>query len=133
MAHATAEDVQALLGRKLTPEETVMVERRLVQVERMIVRRIPDLSDRITSGDIDQADVVDIEAEAVLRVVRNPEGLLLENDGSYGYQFDRNTASGRLEILPEEWQALGIRPSKMHSLVPNLVAPVRRTAFGNGG
>lgn len=133
MPHATADDVQAVLGRELTPEETAMVERRLEQVERMIVRRIPDLADRITSGDIDQADVVDIEAEAVLRVVRNPEGLLLENDGSYGYQFDRNTASGRLEIRPEEWQTLGIRPSKMHSIVPNLVAPARGSFFGAGG
>ena len=133
MAHATADDVQTVLGRALTTEETAMVERRLEQVERMIVRRIPDLADRIAAGDIDQADVVDIEAEAVLRVVRNPEGLLLENDGSYGYQYDRETASGRLQILPEEWQALGIRPSRMHLLVPNLVAPARGVPFGMGG
>ncbi|MEV4635244.1 Gp19/Gp15/Gp42 family protein [Rhodococcus coprophilus] len=133
MTYASASDVSALLARELTPEETAMVERRLEQAERMITRRIPDLADQIAAGLIDQADVVDVEAEAVLRVARNPEGLLLENDGSYGYQFDRYTASGRLEIRPEEWHVLGIRPSKMHSLVPNIVPPARRIAFGNGG
>ncbi|WP_206032074.1 Gp19/Gp15/Gp42 family protein [Rhodococcus sp. A14] len=117
----------------MTTEETALVERRLEQVERMIIRRIPDLADQITSGSIDQADVVDIEAEAVLRVVRNPDGLLSETDGAYGYQLNRETASGRLQILPEEWQTLGIRPSKVFSLVPNLAAPARGSAFGTGG
>jgi hypothetical protein len=133
MANATAEDVQAVLGRELTPQETAMVERRLGQVERMIVRRIPDLVPQIAAGSIDQADVVDIEAEAVLRVVRNPDGLLSETDGTYGYQLDRETASGRLQILPEEWQVLGIQPSKVFAIVPNLVAPARGSSFGTGG
>ncbi|PTR26489.1 Gp19/Gp15/Gp42-like protein [Rhodococcus sp. OK519] len=133
MPYAIAEDVQAVLGRALTPEETGMVNRRLEQVERMIIRRIPDLADQITAGSIDRADVVDIEAEAVLRVVRNPEGLFSETDGTYGYQLDRETASGKLQILPEEWQTLGIRPSKMHIIVPNLVAPAHRPMFGAGG
>jgi hypothetical protein len=51
-----------------------LVERRLAQAERMLLRRIPDLLEKIPDGDLDEADVVDIEAEAVLRVVRNPEG-----------------------------------------------------------
>lgn len=70
--YAKADDVQAVLVRELAPEEVPMVERRLTQVKRMILRRIPDLADRIDAGDLDEADVVDIEAEAVLRLVRNP-------------------------------------------------------------
>ncbi|MBM7458570.1 Gp19/Gp15/Gp42 family protein [Rhodococcus coprophilus] len=133
MAHATAEDVQAVLGRELTPEETAMVARRLEQVERMIVRRIPDLASQIAAGDIDQADVVDIEAEAVLRVVLHGDGLVSESDGGFSYQ-KAYTADGTLRLLPEEWQTLGVRPSKMHSLVPNLVAPRRESSFfGAGG
>lgn len=104
-AYATAEDVQAVAGRTLSTEEVALVERRLAQVERKILRRIPDLADQIDSGNIDQADVVDIEAEAVLRLIRNPEGYASESDGTYSYQFNRETASGKLEILAEEWNA----------------------------
>lgn len=134
MPHAAAADVAALLARELTPEETSMVERRLAQVERMILRRIPDLDTKLDSGDIDCADVVDIEADAVTRVVRNPEGLLSENDGNYGYQFDRDLSSGKLEILPEEWKILGVSaPRGMFSIVPRIGAPVHNPAFGSGG
>lgn len=120
MAHAKAADVQAVLGRTLTTEDTALVERRLAQVERKILRRIPDLAAQIDAGDLDEADVVDIEAEAVLRLVRNPEGYASESDGTYSYQFNRETASGRLEILPEEWERLGIKPSRMFSLAPSI-------------
>jgi hypothetical protein len=69
----------------------------------MLVRRIPDLDAKIATEEIDAAEVIDIEAEAVLRLVRNPEGYVSESDGNYSYQFNRETASGRLEILVEEW------------------------------
>lgn len=62
MAYAKAADVQAIYGKSLTTEK-----RRL-----SILRRIPDLADQIAAEKIDSADVVDIEAEAVLRVIRNP-------------------------------------------------------------
>lgn len=133
MSLATASDVSALLARELTTEETALVTRRLTQVERMIVRRVPDLLEQIADETIDLADVVDIEAEAVLRLVRNPEGYASESDGTYSYQFNRETASGRLEILPHEWQLLGIQPSKVFQIVPNLVAPQSGTPFGSGG
>lgn len=129
MAYAQASDVQAVLGRTLTTEETALVNRRLEQVERQILRRIPDLADQITDGTIDQDDVVDIEAEAVLRVIRNPEGLFSEQDGSYGYQLSREAADNRLRITAEEWERLGIKPSRMFSIVPNPVAPVAPSAY----
>lgn len=133
MAYATATDVQTVLGRTLEPKETALVERRLAQVERMILRRIPDLAAQIDAGDLNEADVIDIEAEAVLRLVRNPEGYASESDGTYSYQFDRNAASGKLEILPHEWELLGIKPSRMFSIVPNLVAPAGPVPFYQGG
>lgn len=133
MALASASDVQAGSGRMLTTEETALVERRLAQVERMPLRRIPDLFEQIDSEEIDQADVIDIEAEAVLRVVRNPDGLASETDGNYGYQLSREAADNSLRILPEEWQLLGIQPNKMFAIVPNLVVPVRGSLFGMGG
>ncbi len=77
MAYATAADVQTVSGRVLTTEETALVERRLAQVERMLIRRIPDLDAKIAAEEIDAADVIDTEAEAVLRLVRNPRGIRL--------------------------------------------------------
>jgi uncharacterized protein YcaQ len=133
MTYAQAADVQAVLGRTLTAEETALVDRRLAQVERMILRRVPDLAEQIGAGDLDDADVIDIEAEAVLRLIRNPEGYASESDGTYSYQFNRETASDRLEILASEWETLGIKSSRMFSTVPNLVAPVRSSSPSIGG
>ncbi|GAB7068856.1 hypothetical protein H7J06_05495 [Mycobacterium hodleri] len=120
MAYATAADVQTVSGRVLTTEETALVERRLAQVERMLIRRIPDLDAKIAAEEIDAADVIDTEAEAVLRLVRNPEGYASESDGQYSYRFNREAASGTLEILAAEWERLGIKPSRMFSIAPNL-------------
>ncbi|HYO01149.1 MAG TPA: Gp19/Gp15/Gp42 family protein [Mycobacterium sp.] len=111
----------------------ISVERRLAQVERMLVRRIPDLAEKISAGDIDAEDVRDIAAEAVYRCVRNPDGLFSEQDGQYGYQLSREAADNSLRVTADEWQTLGIRPSKMFQIVPNLVAPAGRPSFGTGG
>lgn len=125
MTYAQASDVSALLARELTPEETALVERRLEQVERMILRRIPDLADKIAAEDIDEADVIDIEAEAVYRAVRNPEGIYSENDGTYGYQLSREAADNSLRITVDEWQVLGVRAGRMFTITP----AVRGTAL----
>lgn len=106
MSYAVALDVQNRLGRELTPEETTLVATRLADVERMILTRIPNLANRIADG-LPEATVIQVEADAVLRVVRNPEGLYAETDGNYSYQLDREHASGRLELLPHEWVMLG--------------------------
>lgn len=119
MTYAQPSDVSARLGRELTEEETQLVSTRLADAERLILRKIPDLADRIANGDIDVEDVKQVEADAVLRLVRNPEGYLSETDGTYGYTFNRDLASGRLEILPEEWAILGVR-RKLVTLVPRI-------------
>lgn len=118
MAYATAADVAALLARELTTEEMALAERRLQQVERLILRRIPDLAEQIEAEHLDQADVTDIEAEAVYRVMRNPDGLYSEQDGQYSYQLSREAADNSLRITTEEWLTLGVRPSRMFSITP---------------
>ena len=134
MTYASAADVTTLWAKEPEPEVISLIERRLEQVERMLKRRIPDLAVRITAGDIDEADVVDIEADAVLRVVRNPDGYLSETDGGYTYQLQSDLSSGKLTITDEEWEILGVKPAaRMTVIVPNLVAPVRGPLFGSGG
>lgn len=133
MAYATASDVASRLGRELTEEETGLVEVRLEDAERLIRRRVIALDGNVDSGVIASDDVVQVESEAVIRLVRNPQGLLSETDGNYTYMFNSQNASGKLEILPEEWEMLGLVRSRMAVLSPAPVRSVSVEWFGNGG
>lgn len=95
-----------------------MANLRLAEAERMIRRRVPGLDSKVTDGDIDAADVVQIEADAVLRYMRNPEGYLSETDGNYTYMLQQGATPGRVSILPEEWAVLGVRATGMAVLAP---------------
>ena len=120
MAYASSVDVQYRLGRELSDEEQILVGTRLEDVERMIRRRVPDLDEKISDGDIAEDDLIQVEAEVVLRLIRNPDGLFMETDGNYSYQFSREAASGRLEIRREEWMLLGVRLGGVFSLTPSV-------------
>lgn len=121
MAYASVSDVTARWARTPSDEETSLIDVRLEDVERLIRRTITDLDDQVDASTIDIDDVVQVEADAVLRLVRNPEGYLSESDGDYTYMMRQDIATGRLEILPEEWEILGVRKSRMFVLVPNPV------------
>ncbi|WP_439377830.1 Gp19/Gp15/Gp42 family protein [Amycolatopsis lexingtonensis] len=109
MAYATAQDVANRFIRPLDTDEQRVVNTRLDDSERMLRRRVPDLDEQIAAGTIDQADVVMIEADMVLRLIRNPDGYKSETDGNYSYTISAEVASGRLQVLPDEWSLLGIR------------------------
>lgn len=123
MAYASSVDVVTRLGRELSDEEAILVGTRLDDVERMIRRRIPDLDEKVSAGSVVEDDLIQVEAEVVLRLIRNPDGLYMETDGNYSYQFSREAASGRLEIRREEWLTLGVRPGGVFQLVPNVGRP----------
>lgn len=124
MAYATAFDVVTLWAKEPEPEVMALIERRLEQVERMIRRRIPALDARVSESETFEADLIDIEADAVLRLVRNPEGYISETDGVYTYQLQADLTSGSLQILDDEWTALGVyRLSRMSTIAPSFVMP----------
>ncbi|AGK87496.1 head-tail adaptor Ad1 [Mycobacterium phage HINdeR] len=123
MAIATAQDVENRWVRELSDEEQTLVNTRLEDAERMIKRRIRNLDAQITAGTISQADVVQVEADMVLRLLRNPEGFTQETDGNYTYMLSQRLASGVLEVLPDEWESLGITRKGMFTLVPTFVMP----------
>lgn len=124
MAYATANDVVTLWAKVPEPEVMVLIERRLEQVERMIRRRIPTLDALVASSETFEADLIDIEADVVLRLVRNPEGYLSETDGVYTYQLQADLSSGKLVILDDEWTTLGVyRLSRMSTIAPSIVLP----------
>jgi len=124
VAYATAHDVVVLWAKEPEPEVMVLIERRLEQVERMIRRRISNLDSLVEESETFEADLIDIEADAVLRLVRNPEGYMSETDGTYTYQLQSDLSTGRLEILDDEWTILGVnRLSRMSTITPLFVMP----------
>lgn len=124
MAYATAQDVVTLWAKEPEAEVMTLIERRLEQVERMIRRRVTNLDARVAASNTFEADLIDIEADVVLRLVRNPEGYLSETDGAYTYQLQTDLSGGRLQILDDEWTILGVfRLSRMSTITPLFEMP----------
>lgn len=109
MTLATFDDVQARFYRELDPEDRQLIETRLGDAERMIRRKVPDLDWRIEEDPLLGETVIQICADAVIRLIQNPEGFVQETDGGYTYMRAQSLAEGRLFITREEWADLGIR------------------------
>ncbi|MEO6084434.1 MAG: Gp19/Gp15/Gp42 family protein [Umezawaea sp.] len=122
MAFAVAQDVEQRLGRPLDAAEAQIVEARLGDAELLLRSRIPDLTVRVNSGALARDAVVMVEADMVLRLVRNPEGYAQESDGNYSYMLRTDVASGRLTVLGSEWTLLGVR-SGIYVIRPYLEIP----------
>ena len=122
MTYASVDDVAARWARTPDDEQAALIEIRLADVERKIKRRIPDLAAKITAGTIDVEDVKQVEADTVLRLVRNPEGYLSETDGNYTYMLQQGAAPGALTISADDWAALGVTIGMM-MLIPDPVIP----------
>lgn len=124
MTYATSDDVAVRWGQTPSTEQTATIDTLLSDVERLILKRIPDLSDKISAGTIDEADVVQVEAQAVIRVMRNPDGYVSETDGTYTYQYAAGAAAGVLQVLPDEWELLGVGTGGgMTVVVPRPIVP----------
>lgn len=106
MAYATWTDVEVRLGRTLTETERLQVTAWLDDIESTIRSRIPNLDDLVAAGTLLAATIVKIEAAAVLRVVRNPDGKLTERIDDYSWTRDSSTATGKLELTDSEWEEL---------------------------
>ena len=109
MPLATFEDVEVRFFRDLTEEERPLVESRLADAENKIRMKIPNLDELIIRNPALADTVVRVCSDAVIRLVRNPEGYVQETDGNYTYMLSHSSADGRLTILPEEWADLGVR------------------------
>ncbi|ASN69185.1 hypothetical protein 7S3_7 [uncultured Caudovirales phage] len=108
---ATVEDVEARMGRPLEEAEQSLAGVLVNDAARMILARIPDLQTRLEDERLDHESVVMVQANAVCRVLRNPDGYRSEQAGSFSYQVDTRAAAGFLMILAEEWTLLGARGS----------------------
>lgn len=119
MATATLTDVESRLGRPLVESEEQLATTLLDDVELLIRRRIPELST------LDEDILVMVESRAVARILRNPEGVRTQNADGFGYTLDSQVASGRLQLLDDEWYLLGVRrgyasiPTKFRKAAPD--------------
>lgn len=122
-AYADVADVAARWGKDpdtLDTALTTLINTRLADAERMIKRRITDLDTKVSDEDF-LAELKRVESEAVLRLARNPEGYLSEGDGNYQYMLMQEISSGKLEILPDEWDSLGVSTTGLFFIDPNPV------------
>ncbi len=110
MSYANVADVEARLGRPLTDAERDLAAVLLEDAETLIRAKIPDLDERIADGRLRREVVVMIEANAVVRVLRNPGGYRSETAGDYSYTLDTRAAAGYLTIPDSDWRLLGVRP-----------------------
>lgn len=116
MAIASPEDVETSLLRPLNQAEKQHVEPLLQRAESLLTTRLPNLALR-AKDDADFRDMVaTVEADALARVFRNPDAIRQESEGNYSYTINFQVASGLLDILPAEWEKLGI--SSWGSIIP---------------
>lgn len=108
MAYATFDDVQARYHLPIEDELRPLVETRLEDAEAKIRTRIPALDELIRQGRVSRETVIRVTAEAVIRLVRNPDGYISETDGSYTYQLSYGSGSSELTITKEDWRDLGV-------------------------
>lgn len=108
MPIATVTDVEGR-WRPLSDSETLIAETRLADAERSIRRRIKDLDARIAADpDGFGADVVQVIADAVIRVLLNPDRKRQEQIDDYKYTRDRTISDGTLRITAADWLLLGV-------------------------
>ena len=107
MTYATVEDVSTRLGRPITDEaEVTQVTAWLGDIEALILARVPDLAARIAEGTLSNGTVVMIEANSVIRKIRNPEGKKNERIDDYSFSLNDANARGDLFLTDDEWDLL---------------------------
>lgn len=110
--------------RPLTSRQVTVARTKLADAERRIVRRMAkagrDFYAEVAADEAKdeddptkgfKADVIEVEAEAVARVLKNPDGLKSEGLENYQKSRDKSLADGQLRITAEDWQQLGLRVS----------------------
>lgn len=141
MAATPVEMVRVRMGRPLDPEELALVVALLDQAENRL-RSNPALANATErlSEDVFRANFTSVAADAVVRVLRNPEAIRQEGTGPFSATYDTRAAAGFLTILQEEWDLLlsgtdgvgmfvfGVAPAAPANLPP----PFGGIPIGNG-
>jgi len=99
--------VSTRLGRPITDAlEVAQVGAWLEDIEAIILHRISDLADRVADGTPTAAVVAAVEANAVIRKIQNPNGVVSEGNDVYNYRLNENARKGELFLTDDEWALL---------------------------
>lgn len=113
MANPASTDDLASRWRPLSDQEETNAEVFLDDAWRMLKRRLSGLETRIaadTTGDL-EPEAVRVICTAVLRVMKNPDGLRQESIDDYSWQRDQAVSAGLLYFGDEELESLAVDPS----------------------
>jgi hypothetical protein len=102
-ALAGVDDIE-YLWRELTSPELITAGVLLDRVSALIRSRIPGIDARIAADPNLGVLAAGVVADAVLRVMRNPEGYVSEQIGAYSYS--RASTVGGLSLTDAEWALL---------------------------
>lgn len=107
MPYAHPHDVEVPLGRSLTDLEVTQAVEWIQQAEM-------EIASRAQLGALDAEILRTVIAEAVARRMRNPDAISRRevqiDDGRIA--TTSHVATGQIEILPQWWRWLGIRPGR---------------------
>lgn len=132
MSYATIADIEGVLMRPLDTRETEYVQPMLDYVEAVIFERVRSAMGRAHESQNYRNIVAHVEAAAVARVLRNPDGIYRsETDGDYSYTVDTAVASGHLYLSAEELRALSAGAHGWGALAAGRVDVAARR-FGRG-
>ena len=92
--------------RPLSATETVVASALLDDAWSLINRRIPTLTASLDDNRIPLSELVRVECAMVLRVLRNPDGLVQENVDDYMLRRSTAAESGELRLTVDEQEAL---------------------------
>jgi hypothetical protein len=105
--YATVDDVATRLGRPITdPAEIAQVTAWLGDVEILIRSRVPTLDELVLAGTPTELVVVMVESNAVVRMVRNPDGKTQERIDDYSWGMPADPDAGTLYLTDAEWGLL---------------------------
>ena len=104
---AVLDDVSRRLGRPITsPDEVAQVNEWIGDAEDLVLRRLPNLPDRVAAGLPTERTVVRVIANAVIRKINNPDGKVSEGVDDYNYRLNENSRKGDIFLTDEEWADL---------------------------
>lgn len=78
------------------------LDRLIAKAEQRIAASVPNVADRLESGDLDPDVLAGVVEDMVLRVAGNPEGKKSESIDDYSWTRDVTVASGQLYLSEAE-------------------------------
>lgn len=112
---ASIEDIEAM-WRPLSEQETINATALLAAVWARVKFQVPGVEANLDSEALDPILARAVLVAAVLRVLRNPEGLRQQQIDDYSYTRDTALSSGELYLSDDELALLGAPKPRARSM-----------------